>query len=171
MKEYLKHNILNVEIQREDEKRLHVSPLFYGAYNNALNGTLIYSEEGLTIHFKEENLKVGYEELDYVELSFIFKRTSYRGLPENACYIDVYLKCKDQRSYEFCTLSHKEVVDLYEMLKNKDITIHDLMKVIKTLEKFENIEDGFYSFVRTHGKEVADKYGLMYPKIDNTRTK
>ena len=49
MKEYLKHNILNVEIQREDEKRLHVSPLFYGAYNNALNGTLIYSEEGLTI--------------------------------------------------------------------------------------------------------------------------
>lgn len=105
MKEYLKHNILNVEIQREDEKRLHVSPLFYGAYNNALNGTLMYSEEGLTIHFKEENLKVGYEELDYVELSFIFKRTSYRGLPENACYIDVYLKCKDQRSYEFCTLN------------------------------------------------------------------
>jgi len=49
----------------------------------------------LTIHFKEENPKVGYEELDYVELSFIFKRTSYRGLPENACYIDVYLKCKD----------------------------------------------------------------------------
>ena len=41
MKEYLKHNILNVEIQREDEKRLHVSPLLYGAYNNALNGTLI----------------------------------------------------------------------------------------------------------------------------------
>lgn len=119
MKEYLKHNILNVEIQREDEKRLHVPPLLYGAYNNALNGTLIYSEEGLTIHFKEENLKVGYEELDYVELSFIFKRTSYRGLPENACYIDVYLKCKDQRSYEFCTLSHKEVVDLYEVLKNK----------------------------------------------------
>lgn len=95
MKEYLKHNILNVEIQREDEKRLHVPPLFYGVYNNALNGTLIYSEEGLTIHFKEENLKVGYEELDYVELSFIFKRTSYRGLPENACYIDVYLKYKD----------------------------------------------------------------------------
>lgn len=140
MKEYLKHNILNVEIQREDEKRLHVPPLLYGAYNNALNGTLIYSEEGLTIHFKEENLKVGYEELDYVELSFIFKRTSYRGLSENACYIDVYLKCKDQRSYEFCTLNHK-------------------------------IEDGFYSFMRTHGKEVADKYGLMYPKIDNTRTK
>ena len=140
MKEYLKHNILNVEIQKEDEKRLHVPPLLYGAYNNALNGTLIYSEEGLTIHFKEENLKVGYEELDYVELSFIFKRTSYRGLPENACYIDVYLKCKDQRSYEFCTLSHK-------------------------------IEDGFYSFMRTHGKEVADKYGLMYPRIDNTRTK
>lgn len=139
MKEYLKHNILNVEIQREDEKRLHVPPLLYGAYNNALNGTLIYSEEGLTIHFKEENLKVGYEELDYVELSFIFKRTSYRGLPENACYIDVYLKCKDQRSYEFCTLSHK-------------------------------IEDRFYSFMRTYGKEVADKYGLMYPKIDNTRT-
>lgn len=140
MKEYLKHNILNVEIQREDEKRLHVPPLLYGAYNNALNGTLIYSEEGLTIHFKEENLKVGYEELDYVELSFIFKRTSYRGLPENACYIDVYLKCKEQRSYEFCTFSHK-------------------------------IEDEFYSFMRTHGKEVADKYGLMYPKIDNTRTK
>lgn len=140
MKEYLKHNILNVEIQREDEKRLHVPPLLYGVYNNALNGTLMYSEEGLTIHFKEENLKVGYEELDHVELSFIFKRTSYRGLPENACYIDVYLKCKDQRSYEFCTLSHK-------------------------------IEDEFYSFMRTHGKEVADKYGLMYPKIDNTRTK
>lgn len=30
MKEYLKHNILNVEIQREDEKRLHVPPLLYG---------------------------------------------------------------------------------------------------------------------------------------------
>lgn len=70
-----------------------------------------------------------------------------------------------------CTLSHREVIDLYEMLKNKDVTIHDLMKVIKTLEKFENDEDGFYSFMRTHGKKVADKYGLMYPKIDNTRTK
>lgn len=62
MKEYLKLNILNVEIQREDEKQLHVPPLFYGVYNNALNGTLIYSEESLTIHFKEENVKVGYEE-------------------------------------------------------------------------------------------------------------
>lgn len=30
MKEYLKYNILNVEIQREDEKQLHVPPLFYG---------------------------------------------------------------------------------------------------------------------------------------------
>ena len=171
MKEYLKHNILNVEIQREDEKRLHVSPLFYGAYNNALNGTLIYSEEGLTIHFKEENLKVGYEELDYVELSYLFKRISYHGLPEHACYIDVYLKYKNKRSYELCTLSHEKAITFYKMLKEKNVTIHDLMKVIKTLEKFENIEDGFYSFMRTHGKEVADKYGLMYPKIDNTRTK
>ena len=105
MKEYLKHNILNVEIQREDEKRLHVPPLLYGAYNNALNGTLMYSEEGLTIHFKEEKIKIEYEEIDYVELSYLFKRISYQGLPENACYIDVYLKCKDQRSYEFCTLN------------------------------------------------------------------
>lgn len=132
---------------------------------------MIYSEEGLTIHFKEENLKVGYEELDYVELSFIFKRTSYRGLPENACYIDVYLKCKDQRSYELCTLSHEKAITFYKMLKEKNVTIHDLMNVIKTLEKFENDEDGFYTFMRIHGKEVADKYGLMYPKIDNTRTK
>lgn len=171
MKEYLKHNILNVEIQREDEKRLHVPPLLYGAYNNALNGTLIYSEEGLTIHFKEENLKVGYEELDYVELSFIFKRTSYRGLPENACYIDVYLKYKNQRSYELCTLSHEKAITFYKMLKEKNVTIHDLMKVIKTLEKFENVENGFYTFMRIHGKEVADKYDLMYQKIDNYRIK
>lgn len=108
---------------------------------------MIYSEEGLTIHFKEEKIKIEYEEIDYVELSYLFKRISYHGLPEHACYIDVYLKCKDQRSYEFCTLSHKEVVDLYEVLKNKNVTIHDLMKVIKTLEKFENDEDGFYSFM------------------------
>ncbi|ERK45479.1 hypothetical protein [Faecalitalea cylindroides] len=56
---------------------------------------MIYSSDGLIIHFKEEKIKIEYEEIDYVELSYLFKRTSYRGLPENACYIDVYLKCKD----------------------------------------------------------------------------
>ena len=89
MKEYLKHNIFNVEIQREDEKRLHVPPLLYGAYNNALNESLIYSSDGLIIHFKEEKIKIEYEEIDYAELSYLFKRISYHGLPEHACYIDV----------------------------------------------------------------------------------
>lgn len=171
MKEYLKHNIFNVEIQREDEKRLHVPPLLYGAYNNALNESLIYSSDGLIIHFKEEKIKIEYEEIDYAELSYLFKRISYHGLPEHACYIDVYLKYKNQRSYELCTLSHEKAITFYKMLKEKNVTIHALMNVIKTLEKFENVENGFYTFMRIHGKKVADKYGLMYPKIDNTRTK
>lgn len=171
MKEYLKHNILNVEIQREDEKQLHVPPLLYGAYNNALNGTLIYSSDGLIIHFKEEKIKIEYEEIDYVELSYLFKRISYQGLPKHACYIDVYLKYKNQRSYELCTLSHEKAITFYKMLKEKNVTIHDLMNVIKTLEKFENVENGFYTFMRIHGKEVADKYDLMYQKIDNYRIK
>lgn len=171
MKEYLEHNILNVEIQKQDEKQLHIPSLLYGAYNNALNGSLIYSNDGLIIHFKEEEIKIGYEEIDYVELSYLFKRISYRGLPENACYIDVYLKCKNRRSYELCTLSHEKTIAFYKMLKEKNVTIHDLMNVIKMLEKFEGAENGFYTFMRTHGKEVADKYDLMYPKIDNVRTK
>ena len=70
-----------------------------------------------------------------------------------------------------CTLSHEKAITFYKMLKEKNVTIHALMNVIKTLEKFENVENGFYTFMRIHGKKVADKYGLMYPKIDNTRTK
>lgn len=171
MKEYLEQNILNVEVQRQDEKQFHIPPFLYGAYNNALNGLLTYSKVGLIIHFKEENLAIEYEEIDYVELSYLFKRTNYRGIPENACYVDVYLKCKDQKSYEMCTLSHEKVIDFYKVLKAAKVEVHDFMKVIPMLEKFENVENGFYTFMRTNGKEIADKYGLMYPKIDNTRTK
>lgn len=132
---------------------------------------MIYSSDGLIIHFKEEKIKIEYEEIDYVELSYLFKRISYHGLPEHACYIDVYLKYKKQRSYELCTLSHEKAITFYKMLKEKNVTIHDLMNVIKTLEKFENVENGFYTFMRIHGKEVADKYDLMYQKIDNYRIK